>query len=317
MLLLAQTSFGQTPQLRLVPEDYPSPEAALSAADPGDTILLGGATDWFTNLSIDKPITITGQDGARLLPAQFDEPIIQIRSEGVTIQDLEFSFGIVGVEGLAEATNLNISNCTFEDIFGDAIRLTGCQEITIVDVLTASNAGRGVFLNQVDGFLLERVRSTDNGGSGFEIVANSGLVINCSSLDNQFDGFFVQGSDMSFVSNTLASNSGIGVFFFDSQRFDFFGNQMASNGQFGLLCLGVEGALFSNNIAVGNSDIGLLFDNTRFTSVVSNTVFFNGGGGAYYSPSTSDNLLAEDNQFMGNFLDAGAVDDGNNNSIAN
>ena len=122
---------------------------------------------------------------------------------------------------------------------------------------------------------------------------------------------------MSFVSNTLASNSGIGVFFFDSQRFDFFGNQMASNGQFGLLCLGVEGALFSNNIAVGNSDIGLLFDNTRFTSVVSNTVFFNGGGGAYYSPSTSDNLLAEDNQFMGNFLDAGAVDDGNNNSIAN
>ena len=98
---------------------------------------------------------------------------------------------------------------------------------------------------------------------------------------------------MAFVSNTVVSNAGIGVFFSNSQRFGFFGNQMVSNDRFGLLCVGVEGALLTGNIAIGNSDIGFLFDDTRFTSVASNTMFFNGG--AYYSPSTSDNLLAENN----------------------
>ncbi len=315
MLFCAQTSFGQTPQLRLVPEDFPSPEAALAAANPGDTILLGGDTDWFTNLSIDIPITIAGRDGSRLLPAQ-DEPIIQVRSEDVVIQDLEFAFGIVGVEGLAEATRLRISNCTFEEFFGDAIRLTGCQEITIIDVLTANNDGRGVFLDQVDGYLLERVQATANGGSGFEILANNGLVTNCMAQDNQFSGFSVQGSDMSFLSNIAVSNSGIGVFFFNSQRFGCFGNQMVSNDRFGLLCVGVEGALFSSNLALGNFDIGFLFDDTRFTTFASNSMLFNGGVGAYYSPSTNDNL-AENNEFMGNFLGASAVDDGTNNSIEN
>ena len=139
VLLSAQTSFGQAPQTRLVPEDYPSPEAALAAANPGDIILLGGNTDWFTNLTIDKPVTIGGRGGSRLLSVRGDQPIIQVRSEDVVIQDLEFIFGVVGVEGLAEATRLRISNCTFEDLFGDAIRLTGCQEITIIDVVTANN----------------------------------------------------------------------------------------------------------------------------------------------------------------------------------
>ena len=112
VLLSAQTSFGQAPQTRLVPEDYPSPEAALAAANPGDIILLGADTNWITNLIIDKPVTIAGRGGSRLLSVRGDQPIIQVRSEGVVIQNLEFSDGITGVEGLAEATGLvNIINC--------------------------------------------------------------------------------------------------------------------------------------------------------------------------------------------------------------
>ena len=310
MLFCAEASIGQTPQLRLVPEDYPTPEAALFAANPGDTILLG-SDDWFTNLLIDKPITIQGRGDARLLAARGDAPIIQVKSEGVTIQELDFASGIIGVEGLAEATGLFVTRCSFNEIFGDGIRCIGCQEIAIGRCSITNCAGRGVFLDQVDGFDISQCFAAFNGGSGFELFAKNGFVSFNTLQANQFAGLSVQGSDMAFVGNEIESNFEAGAFFFNSQRISFQANSASFNTGFGVIGIGVEAALFAGNDVLRNFDIGFLFDNTRLTALETNEVSGNFGVGVYYSPSTSDNFVSG-NEFSGNLFDAGVIDEGNN-----
>lgn len=312
MLFCAEASIGQTPQQRLVPEDYATPEAALFAANPGDTILLGSA-DWFTNLFIDKPVTIRGRGDARLLAARGDAPIIQVRSEGVTIQELDFASGIIGVEGLAEATGLFVTRCSFNEIFGDGIRCIGCRQIAISNCSITNCAGRGVFLDQVDGFDIAQVFAAFNGGSGFELFAKNGFVSFNTLQANQFAGLSVQGSDMGFVGNEIDSNFETGAFFFNSQRISFQANSASFNTGFGVgvLSIGVEAALFAGNDVLRNFGIGLLFDDTRSTALESNEVSGNFGVGAYYSPSTSDNFVSG-NEFSDNLFDAGVIDEGNN-----
>ena len=299
------------PRERRVPEDHNSPEAAVAAANPGDTVLLGSA-DWYANLVVREPITIRGRANSRLMAAQGNRAIIQVRSDGVNIQNLEIARGLVGVEGLSEASRLGVANCVFRDVFGDAIRCTDCREIAVVDTMCVDNAGRGIFFNGVEGFFLSNNMCSRNGGAGFEIFSDNGFITECDAMNNRAGaGFFLIGTGVGFENNVSASNDGFGYLFLDTQNVGFTNNTASANGNFGLLCVRVNDAFFADNRIVNNDGVGVIFDNSRRNTLRSNVICKNTGIGAFFSASTRDNFVT-DNTYLRNAFDLGTIDAGNN-----
>ena len=299
------------PQERRVPEQYSSPNAAVAAAGPGDTILLGSA-DWFGNLTINDPMTIRGRQNARLMAARGDAPIIQVNSDNVNIESLEFTRGLVGVEGLSLASRLSIVDCEFREIFGDAIRCTDSRGVTIINATVDNNEGRGVFLNRVNDFSITNSSATRNGGAGFEIFSDNGFIADCEANNNRAGaGFFLIGSDCGLVNNVSENNNGMGFLLIDTRNIGFTNNTAASNSNFGVLGFSATNCFFGNNRITDNDSIGLILDNSRGILVEANVINNNTGIGAYFSPSTRDNA-AIGNSYRGNAFELGLIDDGNN-----
>ena len=299
------------PRQRLVPEQYSSPEAAVAAANPGDTISLGSA-NWYANLFIDDPMTIRGRGNARLLAARGNSPIIQVRSDGVNVQDLEIARGITGVEGLAAASRLSISSCLFKDIFGDGIRCTDNRNIAIIDTTIVDSAGRGVFLNRVDGYYIANSVSSRNGGAGFEIFSDNGFITDCKAMSNRAGaGFFLIGSDAGLDNNVSANNTGMGFLFVNTQNIGFMNNTASANSSFGMLNYAVTDCFFVYNTIAGNDDVGVILNNCQRIAFQSNLICKNAGIGAFFSSSTFDNS-ATDNTYLSNAYNLGLIDRGNN-----
>ncbi len=301
------------PSQRLVPEQYPSPNAAVAAANAGDTILLGSA-DWYANLVIDKPLTIRGRSNSRLMAAIGNRPVIRVNGDNVRIINLEIARGITGVEALSRTSRLRIYNCEFRDNFGDAIRMLDAQDISIVNTNIINNEGRGVFLNRVDQFYIFNCRSQNNGGAGFEIFSDNGFVGNSEATNNRAGaGLFFIGSNSGFENNRSANNNGKGYILVNSQGCGFSNNTADGNSSFGLLAYGVDDSFFSRNLIERNGDVGVVFNNSDDNFLADNTVSFNSGIGAYFSPSTDGNYLRR-NEYQGNAYSVGLVDQGNNSS---
>ena len=301
------------PQQRLVPENYSSPEAAVEAANPGDTVLLGSA-NWYANLDIDEPITVRGRGNARLMAARGNLPIFRIASDGVNIESLRISRGVAGVEAGSQASRLVIANCEFRDCFGDAIRATGSRDVSIVNTDIFSNAGRGVFLDQVNGFFIGNTSVRENGGAGFELFSDNGFVIDSESINNRFSGFFVIGSNSGYVNNVADDNDSMGFLFVDSRNIGFMGNTADRSSIFGLLGFSVNDCSFSQNLIQRSGGVGAILDNSNRNSFRSNTINNSSGIGDFYSSSTQGNLSA-DNQYQGNAFSLGLIDEGNNTII--
>lgn len=299
------------PQERLVPEDYPSPNAAVAAANPGDTVLLGSA-NWYGNLFINEPITIRGRGDARLMAANGNEPIIQVNSDNVTIDALDIRRGIAGVEAFSGASRLSIVNCEFRTLFGDAIRCTDSRDVAILNTTICNNEGRGVFLNRVNGYSIIDTTVIRSGGAGFEIFSDNGFIANCRASANQAGaGFFVIGSDAGLENNTSTNNNGMGFLFVNTQRVGFTNNTASSNSSFGFLGYSLNDCLVADNRLLGNDAVGLILDNSQRNLVQSNTINNNSGIGAFFSSSSNDNA-AIDNSYQNNAFGLGLINEGNN-----
>lgn len=299
------------PQERRVPEDFPSPNAAVAAANPGDTILLGSA-NWYGNLSINQPLTIRGRGNARLMAANGSLPIIRVNSDAVNIESLRFSRGVAGVDAFSQASRLRIVDCDFRNNFGDAIRATNSRDVSIINTDVISNEGRGIFLNGVDEFLIFNSISSRNGGAGFELFSDNGFVAESTATDNRAGaGFFFIGSNTGFSNNVSEDNQGMGFLLVSSDSCGVEDNRATGNTSFGFLGYDVTNSFIARNLIEDNQAVGLILDNSRDCAVVSNSINNNDGIGAYFSPTTRRNYSA-DNQYQGNAFSLGLIDEGNN-----
>lgn len=179
----------------VVPDDYPTIQAAVDAASAGDTVFVKTGnytlTGEITGLTIDKSISLIGEnkDNTILvqLPYKYNYDAIAISADNVTFSGFTVKEGTwrditVGASG-CKITDNNIINSYVEGI----------------DVSGSDNVISG---NNIMG----------NGGVGIYVTANDSVISNNSFANNGGGGMVIDSCKNVTVSqNNITENNGVGL----------------------------------------------------------------------------------------------------------
>lgn len=136
--------------------------SAIAAASNGDVVKLGSNTYNASNITIDKDITIDGQEGTLIDGNGTGESIFILTpgASGATIQDLEITNGNNGIEGYG-ASNVTLQNLEVHDIgigqsnrYGEnntGIGLSHADGLQIIDTEVYNVDRKGVGIGDTDG----------------------------------------------------------------------------------------------------------------------------------------------------------------------
>jgi nitrous oxidase accessory protein NosD len=110
---------------------------AIAYANAGDVVQLGGHSYYTSGITIDKDITLDGQEGTVINGNGTYNSIITITSgaSGATVQDLEITNGNNGIYGHA-ASNLTLQNLVVHDIGKNELTANGNQTAIGLDYAT-------------------------------------------------------------------------------------------------------------------------------------------------------------------------------------
>jgi hypothetical protein len=92
-------------------------KSAIAAAQDGDTVELGNSTYTTSGVTIDKDITLSGQEGTVIDGGGSSEPILNITqdADGATVQNLELTNANIGINSYG-ATDLTLQNLDVNNI---------------------------------------------------------------------------------------------------------------------------------------------------------------------------------------------------------
>ena len=135
---------------------------AISQANTGDVILLSDNTYYTDGLTLDKDITIDGQQGSIINGSGTSEAIISLTTaaSGATIQDVEITNGNNGIYGYnvsnltlqnLDINNIGIGQTTREGQYNTGIVLNGADGLRLINSDITNVSRKGVGVNDTDG----------------------------------------------------------------------------------------------------------------------------------------------------------------------
>ncbi|MEM8676687.1 MAG: right-handed parallel beta-helix repeat-containing protein [Cyanobacteria bacterium P01_G01_bin.67] len=147
-------------------------ESAIASATDGDVIQLGGNTYYTDGITLDKDITIDGQEGTVIDGKGTSESIFTLNSNasGATIQDLQITNGSIGIYAYS-TFNLTLQNLELNNI--------GLNQ-TVRD----GQYNTGIVLNRADGLQLLNSYIHDIGRKGVGINDTDGAVVSGLTVQN-------------------------------------------------------------------------------------------------------------------------------------
>jgi len=238
-------------------EQYRTIAQAVSAAGPGDTILIDPGT-YVENVMVGKQITLTSTKGAAstiVRAADTNKAVFSLSGTDIEIQGLTITGGNNGVV-FAKASNCVLIKCVVNgNVYG--VYLVGATA-NLVSNNNLNNNGFGIYLDTSSGNkLADNTASYEKGGGGRASLSD-GIYMFYSRANNVTD-------------NKLSSNSNFGVSLFQSKSNVFSRNTLSSNTQFGVrLRDGSDGNKFVYNTFGANGENGVLIGNSR-----DNVFYFN------------------------------------------
>lgn len=137
-------------------------ESAISAANNGDVVLLGNTVYYTDGITLDKDITIDGQENSVINGNGTAESIIRLTpgASGATIQDVELTNANNGINGYG-ASNVRLQNLEVHDIgisqtdrYGannTAIGLSHAEGLEILDSRVYNIGKKGVGIGDTNG----------------------------------------------------------------------------------------------------------------------------------------------------------------------
>jgi nitrous oxidase accessory protein len=273
LVALPPTTVKAQSKTIVVPDDYPTIQAAIDNASQGDTILVKSGT-YYETLVINKPLFLIGesQETTFIDANNATENIIYINASYVSIENFTISnnkgypYSVTEPDGIrAEyfSSHINITNNIISSIqYGNGISLQYGSENTIGGNNITTCGGTGVYIE---------------GGSGCSIINNN--IVN--------NGFGTSFSDASGNNTIIGNYFGNSTYNYglqlnnDCSNNTIVGNTFAYN-QYGLAIEPPSSNTFYHNNFIQNTFQALLFGgNSDWAGLVN--YWDNGKEGNYWS----------------------------------
>jgi len=210
-----------------VPQNYSSIQTAIDAALPGDIVAVRETQ--IENVIVDKPITLRGYNGTKLIAADSTEPAITVAFAGSRVFRIVVCGGSAGLQVLENRENVNVEfvdpdgaeigihvqdNChnskvfkcdAYDNLF-EGILITGSNDITVRSNRAFSNGHHGISVRNSVGADFARNRSQYNGGDGIFIDASGFEICNNRSNFNEGYGLLVKQNGHTVIINKAVRN---------------------------------------------------------------------------------------------------------------
>lgn len=292
---------------------YSSIQKAISAADSGDVILLKAGIYNEHDIIVNRPIILTGEEGA-IIDGQKKGYIIIVKSDYVTISNLLLrNVGISFTKDFAaihlhKVKHFLIENCTLEAVyFGMLIEKSnhgivrnnqvsgeGTQEVT---------AGNGIHLWHCNNAVVENNHCHNlRDGIYFEFVTESKVLNNLSEHNLRYGLHFMFSNHDVYNDNTFQEN-GAGVAVMFSKFIHMENNIFRKNwgtASYGLLLKEIYDADIINNRFEGNTIAINIEGSTRIN--YTNNTFQGNGWGVKVAGACYQNIFKH-NSFSSNAFD--------------
>lgn len=280
--------------------DYPSLQAAIDAASPGDSIKVRDGI-YYEIVDLNKTLTLRGIDagkGGPMLDAGGKGPAIIISANGVIIEGLDVvNSSDSGI--LVHSDDNVISGVSANDNGYVGIRLEGANNNTVANNDVNHNGVAGIELkdSRHNKILLNTARG--NADTGIELEDSSeNLIANNSISDSGNDGIELKGSKNNrIIANQVSGNMDGLCLELDSDGNQVSHNNASYNDLSGIIVRSSSYNLIENNEMAKNKD-GIFLEGSSNTTVRSNNASYNVGG-IHLSHYSWENMLYA-NQLIGN-----------------
>jgi parallel beta-helix repeat protein len=323
LVLLAAAPLTLLAKTIEVPKDFPTIQAAINAAEPGDLIVIAAGT-YKENLTIRKGIELRGAgpgtvvDGSR---ARSAPTILVQRTRDVVIRNLEITGGRRGIQvdrsrDVVIRENLIQKNRRQGILITENSQGTQIIENRILDTVPDEGnvLGNGIILNDDKDARVLNNTIARSAWSGLRLLSSIAHIENNSFEENQYYGIeiwpnWVDSPDVpsqaTVLNNTLKNNVRAGIFITEESLADVRDNHILDtardrDNQYGHGLWAADGAqvTLAENTVTESQGHGLFLESGRIT-LEANTVTLSGGCGVHIEDGTWL-MLATSLDFSGN-----------------
>jgi parallel beta-helix repeat protein len=277
LLLAGLSAASLSPKELRVPQDYPSIQGAIEAAEPGDTILIGAGT-YQENLVIAKSLSLKGEGKylVTLQAADPQRPSILIRDDAnVALTGFTITGGSKGLR-IVGSSSLTANEIAVEGN-GEGIYLGPFAQLELASSEVSGNQGDGlVLLGQAQ---VHDSEISGNGHQGLKVWSSGSVSVRDNKISgNGGEGLFLGLGSIEVLRNMISDNGGEGIEVWGFAQATIQGNRI-SNNRDGILVWGEAQATISNNtISKNRRDGALLVDKAR-AELTGNEITRSGGWG--------------------------------------
>jgi len=287
--------------------------AALSAAQPGDTVVVHAGTYVEGPLLIDKSISLVGR-GWPVLDGELQHDIVTIEANWVVVEGFVFrDSGRSHVRDLAAIKVGEIGGCRIENnrienaFFGIYLaKSTACEvrgNTLVGEAVNEAFSGNAIHIwNGYDIVIEDNVVTGHRDGLYLEFARGAVVKRNLSEGNIRYGLHFMFSNDNEFSDNVFRDNSaGVAVMY--SRNITMIGNEFVDNwgaAAYGLLLKDINDSLVTGNL-IANNTAGVYLDGSSRTEVSHNEFIRNGY--ALRVLANSMGSLVRYNNFIGNTFD--------------
>jgi nitrous oxidase accessory protein NosD len=202
----------------VVGTDAPTLDAAVAAAPPNTTVRLPPGTVRAANLTIRKPLTLTGAGRETTIRGPSNGSVLQVRSPGVAVTDLRVTG--VGPNGTSQEAPAEKSGSWDARVlaaygYGDAAVVFDGANGSLVRDVRIDTPASGVVVRESDGVVVtdSRVNGSGEWTEGFMgvMTMRSRVVVQDSVFDGGRDGVYTHRAHGTVVRNNRMTDLRFGV----------------------------------------------------------------------------------------------------------